>query len=192
MTVGEDPLSLSSEESLAYSPDVVMESNGGQVCSCGKMIVWNGSIEAQKESDADLVLRFLPDSFVDWYARLIDRGLRTEQSMRTDSRAGLLPGTGKVSNDKKWPVKSGQSNGIPSRGAGGVGRTESPSPIISESALAKRRLVDKQLRRIARELQAWHQGDTVIRSRKCIGRCKRIGEADWLFCPNCGGPMGER
>lgn len=189
MSKDKGPLSLNREESLSYKADVVLDSNGGRECSyCGKSVTWNGSMEVQKESDSDLVLRFLPDSFVDWYARLIDAGLRTQQS---SGGAGSLPGTGMVKNDKRWPVKSGQASGIPSRGAGGVGRTESPSPIISERAIAKRRAVDKQLRRLARELQAWHQGDSVVRTRKCLGRCKRIGEADWLYCPNCGGMMGD-
>jgi hypothetical protein len=52
--------------------------------------------------------------------------------------------------------------------------------------------LDRRIRRMAREIQAFLDGkDVKVESRKCAGKCRKIGEAEWVYCPRCGGPMEQ-
>lgn len=144
------------------------------------------------EEAEESVLRFLPKDFVWVYEQLLDRAFG-ERALGSGIGMGTDPevqkATGKKENQmgrlkSEDPVRSLTAGS----GKKGFGKTV----IRSEQAISQRRKLDKKLRRLTREAKAWLDGaDSVEAGRVCAGKCKRIGEADWNYCANCGGPMRE-
>lgn len=113
----------------------------------------------------DLLRRFLPDKFIFAYERLIDKGFGSKNIGSAGGFNEVLTGGG---NASKGTI------------------------ISSESSIRLRRRVDSRLRQMAREIVAYLDGDAKkIEARRCGGKCKRIGDAEWIYCPNCGGPMAQ-
>lgn len=123
-------------------------------------------------------LRFCPAGFIDAYERLIDAGVG-EQNL--GSAGGIGGELGTV------------------LGGGGERRGGGQGLVRSERFVEYRRRLDKRLRRISREILAELNPDSengskigVPTVRICSGKCKKIGDVEWLFCARCGGPMREK
>jgi hypothetical protein len=172
------PLSVGLRMPEDYKPHPV--SDGGGVAR-----VWKVNVD---DAD-DLLRRFLPDAFVFCYERLVDLSF----GERNLGSAGGYDET-KVLDEKADKVKAGQArrSAEPVKGAGLGKRGSGRSPIFTESAVNYRSKLDRRLRRMAREIQAFLDGKGArIESRKCAGKCRKIGEAEWVYCPRCGGPMEQ-
>ena len=142
------------------------------------------------------ILRFLPDSFVLFYSGLVDRSYGER---RLDASGSMAPPTGSPR------VKAKKSSGRTNSGSvertlvatGGSGKEKNRSEIgfKDEDSVDYRKKIDRRLRRIAREIEEFLAGGNgeSLKSgkRKCGGRCRKIGDPEWLFCPRCGGPMIE-
>lgn len=84
-------------------------------------------------------------------------------------------------------VKSGSG-----RSGGGKDSAKTSAFLRNERMLHEKEKVDKRLRRMAREIVAMLDGSGVKNEqRRCTGRCRRLGQTDWMYCPHCGGPMAE-
>jgi hypothetical protein len=134
-----------------------------------------------------LLLRYLPEQFISSWLKLIDAAV---------GEKNLGSGRGYDTSDKGLGARSGvqmKSEGKDHRGgAGRTGKSASPMPIKSEDALYDVSRYQKRLRSMAREMNALlaERGETreVLR-RRCSGKCRRLGEREWSYCPNCSGPM---
>lgn len=134
------------------------------------------------------VLMMLPPGFTDAYEKvyLAAFGAAVMGTQRRDGdvqRAAVRSGSARVS-----------SGGVDSIGVAGPQRGSGGSrvPVADERALAAKAWADRKLRALARDLNArlGGNGQDVVQ-RRCAGRCKRIGDADWLYCPWCGGPTED-
>ncbi len=157
------------------------------------------------------VVRMMPHQFVDAYEALcveaynsgggID-GLPTGGggvgSGSGGESVGMDGGLGKADGraQGQWRTDSGVETTIGTVKVGKaqfkrVGKTG--NGMRDERAFRMKTRVDKRLRSIAREILAnlYESEKFSSISRVCTGRCKRIGESDWLFCARCGGPMTE-
>jgi hypothetical protein len=151
-----------------------------------KLIVVDGEI-------AGAVLAFLPKKFVWFYEQLVDLGYGEKRvdggsGRRRDDvgRSSGLKATGRLS--------SGHVDKTLTAATAGKTKNHAEIQFKNEKAVDFRRLVDRRLRRLAREIEEFLvEGSGKLRSgkRKCGGRCKKIGDPDWVYCPRCGGPMQE-
>lgn len=142
---------------------------------------------------AGAVLGFLPKKFVHLYEQLCDnaygeRRLDGSSATRRDTgggRATAKRGSGRLN--------SGQVDKTLVASTGGKTKNHAEIAMKSEAAVDFRRLVDRRLRRLAREIEDFLRGDEAVKAgrRKCGGRCRKIGDADWIYCARCGGPMQE-
>jgi hypothetical protein len=96
----------------------------------------------------------------------------------------------------QWRVKSGEVTSVGTvapQSVKQVGKTA--RTMRDERAFKFKTKIDKRLRLMAREILASLDANgllaSVPRVRVCSGRCKKIGEAEWLYCPFCRGPMAE-
>ena len=140
--------------------------------------------------EIDILLRFFPLDLLWQYARLLDKcfGERRLGSGRGYDENDL--GLGARSKERLTSVAP-QYRGGAEKSAGG----SSVVPIRSEGAVLMRSKIDRRLRRIGREIKSYLDEREIGRPspvvRQCSGKCKKFGEAEWLYCPNCGGPMQE-
>jgi hypothetical protein len=142
------------------------------------------------------VIRALPEHFVANYEALwvksMDSGDGTSNHPLSGRAAELeIPG-GKATG--QWRVNSGEAttmgrrNGPELKTVGKTSRT-----MRDERAFRLKAKVDKRLRQIAREISAFLEDrpTKMATHRICAGKCKRFGDKDWTYCPNCSGPMRE-
>lgn len=126
-------------------------------------------------------LRMMPELLVDAYAELCSAALSdgTEGSSREDVR--VLPRT------LSWRTSSSQTEtrGL-AHSSGKKGSSGGPN-VKSSRLLALKSRVDRQLRKIARQIIADMEGGKTA-PRKC-SRCGKYGEDTWVWCPWDGGAM---
>lgn len=166
--------------------DVVWELGLGRIVPKDRMKVHD--IQAV-DADADVVARWMPRDFVQWYVALVS--LITGPSGYGGVDENVVPGSGKAYGGM-GSLKSGSSESL--KLTGGQFRPESGVLMRSEWASDMRVKVDRKLRKIARELKNMLDDDSKRRSyvrRRCAGQCKKFGEADWLYCAKCGGRMEQ-
>lgn len=155
-----------------------------------------GVVEGARLSGVEellMLVRYLPESFVAAYLRLIDRAV---------GEKNLGSGRGYDQNDLGLGARSGVQTKSEVRGyRGSAEKSGKPSsgmgmPIQSEEAMYDLDRYRKRLRNMAREMmvflrdEASGEGRSILR-RRCSGRCGRLGNAEFLFCPNCGAPMQD-
>jgi hypothetical protein len=141
------------------------------------------------DADADVIARWMPRDFVQWYVALVS--LITGPSGYGGVDENVVPGTGKAYGGM-GAVKSASSESL--KLTGGQFRPGSAVLMRSEWASDMRVKVDRKLRKIARDLKNMLDDDSKRRSyvrRRCAGQCKKFGEADWLYCAKCGGRMEQ-
>jgi hypothetical protein len=141
------------------------------------------------DADADVIARWMPRDFVQWYVALVS--LITGPSGYGGVDENVVPGTGKAYGGM-GAVKSASSESL--KLTGGQLRPGSEVLMRSEWASDMRVKVDRKLRKIARDLKNMLDDDSKRRSyvrRRCAGQCKKFGEADWLYCAKCGGRMEQ-
>lgn len=152
-----------------------------------KLVVIDGEI-------AGAVLAFLPKKFVFFYELLADLAYGER---RLDASGAMAAPEGGRQKVKKTSGRTSTSQGDKTLAAGTGGKSKNHAEIQfkNERAVDFRRLVDRKLRRIAREIEEFlTEGDgSSLKSgkRRCSGRCGKIGEPDWQYCARCGGPMME-
>lgn len=159
-------------------------------------------------TDSVEFMRMLPTQFVDAYEALCVDAFNSGGGMdgascgvmdeHGDGGAVEAAVVGKANGQAvgQWRTSSGQATSIGAVRPGKasfkkLGKTS--KGLKTEKSFNAKRKVDKRLRQIAREIFAVLEG-TPSKSgngRVCTGRCKRLGDSDWLYCPNCSGPMGE-
>ncbi len=138
-------------------------------------------------SDLEIVARFLPAGLVDLYARVVE----IEFPLGSRANSTNLPGVGRGSGPR---ISTNQTE------TRTITRTRTPNAnwtvIRSERALLGRFRLDRKLKRIVTDLRNLlaeiDSGDhTRPVWRQCAGRCRKMGEPDWLYCARCGGPMQD-
>lgn len=135
------------------------------------------------------VLMMLPRDFVDMYEALFLRAFQGHDgTAQPPPDGGVMRAHGRGTRTR---VTSSQTETIPSAhpstsGTRAIG-------VASEVALEMKSRVDRKLRVIARSLRRSLNDidDGSVRYRRCVGKCGKIGEADWNWCPRCGSPMGD-
>lgn len=142
--------------------------------------------------ELEILIRNLPEKFITAYLMLIDRGVG-ERALGSGTGAGV-EGSGREYGTRSGVQVKSEVTGY----RGGAQRSGKSSadvgiPIRSEKALEELGRLKKRLRGMAREiLVSLSDGDTEpVSRRRCSGRCARLGDVEWLFCPNCGGPMTD-
>jgi hypothetical protein len=132
------------------------------------------------------VLGAFPEGFIFKYELLwltaFGRSVTGLQRSETVGRSGAKRIT-RVSTSQV-ETRGGARKGKGS-GKGGV-------DISDESALVMKGRVDRKLRAIARDIENFMNGQgRDVYGRRCAGKCKRFGDGQWSYCPNCGGRMEE-
>lgn len=139
--------------------------------------------------------RILPELFTSTYEALylksLDDGMAGMGS-RNDEKAALGIAEGKPTGVAR--VSSSEVTSVGKLGPGSsklVGKTS--RTMKDERAFRLKVKVDKKLRAIAREVQAFleHRDMRLAAARVCAGKCKKFGDAEWTYCARCGGPMRE-
>lgn len=152
-----------------------------------KLVIVDGEI-------AGVVLGFLPKKFVFFYELLADLAYGER---RLDASGAMAPSEGGRQKVKKSNGRTSTNGVDKTLAASGRGKSKNHGEIQfkDERAVDFRRLVDRKLRRIAREIEEFLAGGdgSSLRSgkRRCSGRCGKIGDPEWMFCARCGGPMME-
>lgn len=148
-----------------------------------------------RTSSAELTARFMPAGLVDLYERLLaeEFGAQRLGSSRPGDPYALV-GVGRASGGLR-ATKSGQAD---IRAGARRGKGPAPAvPLRSERAMHYRTKVDRRLRKIVVELRSYlaslddPAAVPLPVVRQCVGKCKKFGDTDWLYCPRCGGPMSE-
>lgn len=140
--------------------------------------------------------RILPDSFAGAYEALYARALSdgVGDNHPLSGREGIL-GKDPGKPIGQYRVSTGESTSIGKLGGPKTKQVGKTSRFLKdEGAFRLKRRVDKQLRKIAREVHAYLEGDKKWQSagsRVCAGKCKRFGDGEWNYCARCGGPMRE-
>jgi hypothetical protein len=143
----------------------------------------------ESSNDLEIVARFLPAGLVDLYARVLEIEFQLSPGSRANSTN--IPGVGRGSGPRISTTQTETRS---------VTRTHTAradwTVIRSERALMGRYRLDRKLKRIVNDLRyllAEVNGADHTRPlmRQCAGRCRKIGESDWLFCARCGGPMQD-
>lgn len=154
-----------------------------------------GVVEGARLSGVEelmMLVRYLPAKFIAAYLMLIDAAFG-ETSLGSGTGAGV-EGSGREYGTRSGVQVKSEVKGYRD-GAHKSGKSSSDMgiPIRSEKALEDLEKIKKRLRQIAREIQNSLSTDTVlaVSRRRCSGRCARLGDVEWLFCPNCGGPMTD-
>lgn len=138
--------------------------------------------------ELEILVRYIPKDLMQAYIRLVDAMV---------GEKALGSGRGYDENDMGLGGRSGVvgSSGSPLY-RGGAARNEKPTsaftvPIRSEAAVDYRGRLDRRLRNEARKLKSFlaDNDERVVLKRRCSGKCKRLGDAEWLYCPHCAGPM---
>lgn len=154
-----------------------------------------GEVYRMRLADMDellIVLRGLPKDFLFVYLMLMDAtygegSLGSGPGYRDDE----IPGTGRQVNP--WPLTSVAPQSGQAAHKKFVGKSKDFVRSQKNSDLKDR--TDRRLRKLTRELKyelSGHTGQKEPKAiRKCSGKCKKIGESEWLYCPRCGGPMVE-
>lgn len=148
--------------------------------------------------DLELLGRFLPQGFLLNYELLLHKGLVLNQGGVRGGRGydeSVEPSAGRPTGGM-GSVRSGQTERRIGAGGGSGGRgAGSEKPVIrSHEAVLMRDRIDRKLRALGRQMAAWmSEGEDRKRNGKGVGqyrctgkKCRRIAEADWHYCPNCG------
>lgn len=136
--------------------------------------------------EVETLIRFLPRDFMLAYLQVVDLAV---------GEKSLGSGRGYDQNDLGLGKRSGvqvKSEKMDHRGSAAKGKMTGGGaiPIRSESAMEARRKTDRGLRQISRTLKAFLSGSTSeVVQRRCSGKCKRFGDPEFLYCPNCAAPM---
>lgn len=154
-----------------------------------------GEIYRLRLSDMDellTVLRGLPTEFLSVYLMLMDATYgETNMGSGPGYRDSEIPGAGRQQNP--WPVTSSAPQGL--RGAQSKFNGKSRDFIRSQKNSDLKDRTDRRLRKLTREIKfelSSHSGQKEPKAiRQCAGTCRKFGEAEWLYCPRCGGPMQE-
>jgi hypothetical protein len=144
------------------------------------------------------VWKMIPPAFIEAYEALWVGCFKNDVHPLSGSgeEVGRSTGAGSI----RWRTNSGQVDTVGTKVKSGSGRSgggktvgKTSAALRDERLFREKGLIDKRLRRLARDILAIldPKGAQVERQRRCTGSCKRLGQSDWLFCPNCGGPMAE-
>jgi hypothetical protein len=161
-----------------------------------------------KVNDAAGVGQMLPEAFSAAYEALfvgtfrdgdVDGGGSEGHSAHPMSGRGMEVGRSDGSGAIRMRTSSGQVDTVGTKVKSGSGRSgggkdtrKTSNQLRNERLLREKTKVDKRLRRMAREIESMLRGEVHIEAvRRCAGRCGRLGQADWKYCPNCSGPMAE-
>jgi hypothetical protein len=158
--------------------------------------------------DSAGVGQMLPEAFSAAYEALfvgvfrdgdVDGGGDGGRSAHPMSGRGESLGRADGSGAVRMRVSSGQEETVGTKVKSGSGRSgggkvvgKTSNALRNEKLLREKGKIDKRLRKIAREIEAMLIGEVYVEiQRRCGGHCGRLGQGDWLFCPNCGSPMQE-
>lgn len=162
----------------------------------------------QRISDSAGVGQMLPEAFSAAYEALfvgtfrdgdVDGGGSEGHSAHPMSGRSMEVGRSDGSGAVRMRTSSGQVDTVGTKVKSGSGRSgggkdtrKTSNQLRNERLLHEKGKIDKRLRRMAKEIEAILIGGLHAESqRRCTGRCARLGQTDWKFCPNCGGPMQE-
>lgn len=156
----------------------------------------------------DELSRMVPEAFAEAYQRVWDEAYRdggidaSGGGHPLSGAAGALGKEGGTGVDSGrlaggWRINSGKedlvgkSSGPGKSSSKAVGKTS--RTLKSEKAFKLKARLDKRLRKMAREIMAELDGRSVKAAghRVCAGKCKKFGDYEWSYCPNCGGMMRE-
>lgn len=142
--------------------------------------------------------RILPEQFLLAYEGLTARAL-TDGSGSNHPLSGRDAELGKADGKPtgQWPEKTSDVTSIGQVGGPKTKQVGKTSKFLAdERAFRLKRKMDKRLRAMAREMMAFLEGANekqagLAASRLCTGKCRKIGDGEWLFCARCGGPMRD-
>jgi RNA polymerase-binding transcription factor DksA len=90
----------------------------------------------------------------------------------------------------KWRVSTNQTETRGTASTKGRGSLSKGLGVKSTRAAATKDWADRKLRKLAREI-SMRLSDEDAPIRRCAGRCRRLAEDTWNYCPNCGSPTEE-
>lgn len=118
------------------------------------------------------VLYMLPPDFIDAYSELYNRALRLDIAVSAGDPDSI-------------PVKQGRAHQIGPAVQGKKYREH--WQIADEQAFARKRKVDRELRRLVGKMR---RGDWEKGKARC-GGCGRWVELRWAYCAYCGGKLSN-
>lgn len=131
------------------------------------------------------VLLLLPSSFLTAYEVLY---LETWQKASGSISYG--DETAENPTATKWRVSTNQTETRGTASTKGRGSIAKGLGIKSTRAQMTKEWADRKLRKLAREIEM-RMSDQEGKVRRCAGKCRRLAEDTWLYCPNCGAPTEE-
>jgi hypothetical protein len=148
--------------------------------------------------ELEILIRYLPESFLRGYLAMIDAMVGENNlgsSTSGDLERGPREDQKRVGLRSELRLKSEQRDYR--GGAKPVAKSSDRASrmlVRSELVMEFKSKLDRRLRSEARKMFALltEKGDTKpVVKRRCSGKCKKYGDAEWLFCPKCGGAMED-
>lgn len=133
------------------------------------------------------VLLLLPSDFVDAYEVLFLESWGNGPG-HGSVRIGDVDGESPVAT--KWRTSTNQVETRGTASTKGRGSTSKGLGPKNSRAAATKQWADRRLRKLAREIQM-RLSDEDAPQRRCAGKCRRMAEDTWNYCPNCGAPTEE-
>lgn len=130
------------------------------------------------------VLLLLPGEFLDQYEDLWLRVWPIGSSVRVGDPDSENPVA------TKWRTSTSQTETRGTASPKGAGSTSKGLGVRDAKAAATKDWADRKLRKLAREIKM-RMTDTDASLRRCAGKCKRLAEDTWNYCPHCGAPTEE-
>lgn len=123
------------------------------------------------------VLYFLPKAFLDQYADMFTRAVKSDGGEDARNRSQVEAG------------EVGKATGGTTGGAGK--RYKRTFVVLDERALSLKTGIDKRLRQIARDIEVGLSGVEVKASTAQCGSCGMFLQARWKFCPMDGSLIAD-
>lgn len=135
------------------------------------------------EIETDLQWGSVPDSFQVAYRHLFERAYGTRSLKLGDD-----PELGKA-QAKRSDQKDGARGGAKPSKKSQTSHTR--HTILDRKAWEYKRTLDRRLRALAQDIKLFLEGAQFTRATIMCESCYLIGEANWRFCPHCGGAMSD-
>lgn len=129
-------------------------------------------------------LRMMPEILVDAYAALCVAAL----SDGTEGKGGRGEEIRVQPRVRAWRTSSNQTETRSGAKASTQKGNAGGPTVKSVRMLALKSLIDRKLRKLAREIESRMAGGTGESARKC-SRCGKYGEDNWIWCPWDGAAM---
>lgn len=125
------------------------------------------------------VLFFLPKAFIEQYADMFTRAVKSDGGESTRNAAQQAAGD------------LGKATGVRGGAKAGQKRYKKSFVVMDEKALDLKSMIDKRLRMMARDIQTMLAGGEMRKASSRCGECGTFVQDRWKHCPMDGAALGN-